>query len=176
MNMAESMPATQYLTCRLGDETFALDIVSVREVLDFTSVTKVPGLPAFMRGVINLRGSVVPVADLRLKFCMTRTESTKDTCVIITEAGVDGETVLLGVLADSVQEVLELDADRIEPTPKLGARLRADFIRGIAKHGDRFIVILDIDRVFSADEVAPVAESGPAAMGGWKLDLSEVAA
>jgi purine-binding chemotaxis protein CheW len=162
MDMAERVPTTQYLTYRLGEETFALDIGKVREVLDFKSVTKVPRTPAFMRGVINLRGSVVPVADLRLKFGMTQTENTKDTCVIITEVTVDGETLVLGALADSVQEVLDLDADHIEPAPKIGAKLRTDFIRGMGKRGDRFIIILDIDRVFSADEPALVEESVPA--------------
>ena len=101
---------TQYLTFKLGDEVFALDITKVREVLDFTTVTKVPRTPEFMRGVINLRGSVVPVVDLRLKFGMTRTENSVNTCIIITEVTVDGDTTILGCLADSVQEVLDLDA------------------------------------------------------------------
>jgi len=109
------------LTYKLGDETFALDISKVREVLDFTTVTKVPRTPEFMRGVINLRGSVVPVVDLRLKFGMTKTEKSVNTCVIIVEVNVDGETTILGALADSVQEVLDLDASHIEPAPKIGA-------------------------------------------------------
>ena len=149
--MAESMPATQYLTYKLGEETFALAIEKVREVLDFKSVTKVPRTPPFMRGVINLRGSVVPVADLRLKFGMTRTENRVDTCVIIVEVTVDGETLVLGALADSVQEVLDLDADHIEPAPKIGGKLRTDFIKGMGKHGEQFIIILDIDKMFSDD-------------------------
>jgi len=176
MSVAERVPTTQYLTYRLGEETFALDIGKVREVRDFTGVMKVPRTPAYMRGVINLRGSVVPVADLRLKFGMPQTENTKDTCVIITEVTVDGETLVLGALADSVQEVLDLDAGHIEPAPKIGAKLRTDFIKGMGKHGDRFIIILDIDRVFSADEIALAEESAPTARTVWEAGLAKAAA
>jgi len=145
---------TQYLTYKLGDETFALDITKVREVLDFTTVTKVPRTPEFMRGVINLRGSVVPVVDLRLKFGMTKTENSVNTCIIITEVTVDGDTTILGCLADSVQEVLDLDEEHIAPAPRIGTKLRTEFIRGMGKRDDRFIIILDIDKVFSSDELA----------------------
>jgi len=151
---------TQFLTYKLGDETFALDITKVREVLDFTTVTKVPRTPEFMRGVINLRGSVVPVVDLRLKFGMTRTENSVNTCIIITEVTVDGDTTILGCLADSVQEVLDLDEEHIAPAPKIGTKLRTEFIRGMGKRDDRFIIILDIDKVFSADELVLVQERG----------------
>src|SRR5512137_294537 len=105
MNVSSITATTQYLTFKLGDEVFALDIAKVREVLDFTSVTKVPRTPEFMRGVINLRGNVVPVVDMRLKFGLTRTEKTVNTCIIITEIVVDSETTVLGAMADSVQEV-----------------------------------------------------------------------
>ena len=144
----------QYLTFRLEEEVFALDIAKVREVLDFTSVTKVPQTPDFMRGVINLRGNVVPVVDLRLKFGMQMTEKTVNTCVIIAEVALDGETVQLGAMADSVQEVLDLEPEQIEPPPKLGTKLNTEFIRGMGKHNDQFIIILDIDRVFSSWDLA----------------------
>ena len=108
MDAADTLETTQYLTFKLDDEVFALDITKVREVLDFTTITKVPRTPEFMRGVINLRGSVVPVVDLRLKFAMTKTEQTVNTCIIITEVTLDGETTVLGALADSVQEVMDL--------------------------------------------------------------------
>jgi purine-binding chemotaxis protein CheW len=150
------MAATQYLTFRLGDEVFALDISKVREVLDFTTVTKVPRTPAFLRGVINLRGSVVPVADLRLKFGMTMTEKSVNTCVIIAEVEVDGEPTLLGALADSVQEVIELGSDALQPAPRIGTRLNTEFISGMGKQNDRFIIVLDIDKVFSIDELSLV--------------------
>jgi purine-binding chemotaxis protein CheW len=150
------METTQYLTFKLEDEVFALDIGKVREVLDFTSITKVPRTPEFMRGVINLRGSVVPVVDLRLKFGMTRTEKTVNTCIIIVEVTVDEETTVLGALADSVQEVLDLEPGSIEPAPKIGTRLNTEFIKGMGKRDNRFIIILDIDKIFSTDELALV--------------------
>jgi purine-binding chemotaxis protein CheW len=156
MSVAEITEATQYLTYKLGDEVFALDITKVREVLDFTTITKVPRTPEFMRGVINLRGSVVPVVDLRLKFGMAKTEKTVNTCIIITEVTVDGETTVLGALADSVQEVLDLASDHIEPAPRIGTKLRTEFIKGMGKQNDRFVIILDIDKVFSAEEMAMV--------------------
>ena len=147
---------TQYLTFKLSEEVYALDIGKVREVLDFTTVTKVPRTPDFMRGVINLRGSVVPVVDLRLKFGMTATEKTVNTCVIIAEVTVDGDTTVLGCLADSVQEVLDLEPAQISAPPKIGTKLRTEFIRGMGKQDEHFIIILDIDRVFSADDLALV--------------------
>jgi len=156
MSVAEITKSTQYLTYKLGDEVFALDIAKVREVLDFTNITKVPRTPEFMRGVINLRGSVVPVVDLRLKFGMAKTEKTVNTCIIITEVTVDGETTVLGALADSVQEVLDLASDHIEPAPRIGTKLKTEFIKGMGKQNDRFVIILDIDRIFSAEEMAMV--------------------
>nr|WP_320049759.1 chemotaxis protein CheW [uncultured Desulfuromonas sp.] len=144
----------QYLTFNLDDEVFALGIAKVREVLDFTDVTKVPQTPTFMRGVINLRGNVVPVVDMRTKFGMSETEPTVNTCIIIAEVMMDSELSVLGALVDSVQEVLELDADQIEPPPRIGTKLDTEFIRGMGKHNEEFIIILDIDRVFSADEIS----------------------
>jgi purine-binding chemotaxis protein CheW len=156
MNVTGVMETTQYLTFKLADEVFALDISKVREVLDFTAITKVPKTPEFMRGVINLRGSVVPVVDLRLKFGMSRTEKTVNTCIIITEVTVDNETTVLGALADSVQEVMDLGQDSIEPAPRIGTHLNTEFIRGMGKRDNTFVIILDIDKVFSVDELALV--------------------
>ena len=156
MTTAGIMETTQYLTFKLDDEIFALDISKVREVLDCTSITRVPRTPEFMRGVINLRGSVVPVVDLRLKFGMSRAEKTVNTCIIIVEVTVDSETNILGALADSVQEVLDLGPDHIEPAPKIGTRLNTEFIKGMGKRDNKFLIILDIDKVFSTDELALV--------------------
>jgi purine-binding chemotaxis protein CheW len=156
MPEAEMMGSTQYLTFKLADEIYALDIGKVREVLDFTTVTKVPRMPDFMRGVINLRGSVVPVADLRLKFGMSATERTVNTCVIITEVTVDNDTTILGALADSVQEVIDLGPGDISAPPKIGTQLRTEFIRGMGRRDDRFILLLDVEKVFSADELSIV--------------------
>ena len=165
MSVAGILETTQYLTFKLDDEVFALDISKVREVLDFTTVTKVPRTPEFMRGVINLRGSVVPVVDLRLKFGMTKTEKTVNTCIIIVEVKVDDETTILGALADSVQEVMDLEPDHIEPAPKIGTKLRTDFIKGMGKQNDRFVIILNIDKVFSTEELALVQEKQTESVG-----------
>jgi purine-binding chemotaxis protein CheW len=160
MSVAEILETTQYLTFKLEDEIFALDISKVREVLEYTTVTKVPRTPDFMCGVINLRGGVVPVVNMRLKFGMADAEKTVNTCIIIVEVNLDGETTVLGALADSVQEVMDLEPDQIEPAPKIGTRLNTDFIKGMGKHDNKFIMILDIDKVFSADELALVQGSG----------------
>lgn len=160
MSVTGITETTQYLTFKLGEEVFALDISKVREVLDFTAITKVPRTPEFMRGVINLRGNVVPVVDMRLKFGMTMTEKTVNTCIIIVEISLDGDKTILGALADAVQEVLDLEPDKIEPAPKIGTRLRTEFIRGMGKRDDQFIIILDIDKVFSVDELSIVQDAG----------------
>jgi purine-binding chemotaxis protein CheW len=156
MSEAGVMETTQYLTFKLDDEVFALDITKVREVLDFTTVTRVPRTPEFMRGVINLRGSVVPVVDLRLKFGMSKTEKSVSTCIIIVEVAVDNETTILGALADSVQEVMDLAPGHIEPAPRIGTRLNTEFIKGMGKRDNTFLIILDVDKVFSTDELALV--------------------
>ena len=127
-----------------------------REILEFTTVTKVPKTPEFMRGVINLRGSVVPVLDMRLKFGLTITEKTVNTCVVVVEVDLDGERTVIGALVDSVQEVFELEPGQIEPAPKIGVRLDTDFIKGMGKKDDRFIIILDIDKVFTSEELAGI--------------------
>ena len=160
MSVSSINETNQYLTFKLEDEVFALDIGKVREVLDFTVVTKVPQSPDFMLGVINLRGTVVPVVDMRLKFKMTRAETTVNTCIIIVEIDIDGETTVLGALVDSVQEVMDLGPDQIEPPPRIGIRLNTKLIKGMGKRDDKFIIILDIDKVFSADELAMAQDLG----------------
>ena len=154
MNTVEMSTTTQYLTFQLQDEVFALDIAKVREVLDFTKITKVPRMPDFMCGVINLRGSVVPVVDLRLKLGMTTSDKTGSSCIIIMEVAADDGAVVLGALVDSVREVLDLASDHIEPPPKIGTKLRNEFIRGMGKQDDRFIIVLEIDKVFASDDAS----------------------
>lgn len=158
--MAEIVETTQYLTFNLSEEVFAVDVGRVREILEITTITKVPQTPDFMRGVINLRGSVVPVIDLRLKFGMTETERTVNTCIIVVEVNMDDETIVLGSLADSVQEVIEMEPEQIEAAPHIGTHLNTDFIKGMGKHDGRFVMILDIDRIFSAQEISAVTSSG----------------
>ncbi len=150
---------TQYLTYKLADEIFAVDVAKVREILDFTPATKVPGTPEFMRGVINVRGNVVPVVDMRLKFGLSKTEKTVDTCIVVMEITVDEDTTVLGALVDSVQEVFEIEASQIEPPPRMGTRWRTEFIKGIGKRNNELIIILDIDRVFSSSELGILQES-----------------
>ena len=152
MSVSTITEATQYLTFKLAEEVFALDVAKGREILDFTAVTKVPQTPDFMRGVINLRGSVVPVIDLRLKFGMGATEKTVNTCVIVVEMMMEEETMVLGILADSVQEVIDMEPEQIEPAPRIGTKLNTEFILGMGKHNETFMMILDIDKVFSEGE------------------------
>ena len=154
MSVAGITETVQYLTFKLADEIFAFDVAKVREILELTTITKVPQTPEFMRGVINLRGSVVPVIDLKLNFSMQRTEQTINTCIIVVEVNLHGEAIVLGVLADSVQEVVEMEPNLIEPAPKLGTKLNTEFIKGMGKIGENFVMILDIDKVFSAEELS----------------------
>ncbi len=156
--MSES--TNQYLTFTLGEEVFALDIASVREVLEFTTITKVPRTPAYIRGVINLRGRAVPVVDVRLKFGMPETERTVNTCIIIVEVRLGGEETVLGALADSVKEVMDIEPKDVEPAPRMGTSIRSDFIQGIGKQGDDFIIILDIDKVFTEEELSQLCATG----------------
>jgi purine-binding chemotaxis protein CheW len=158
---SELVASGQYLTFRLAEEVFAVDVAKAREVLDFTAITRVPGTPRFMLGVINLRGGVVPVIDLRLKFGMPAVERTRESCIIVLDIVMDGETTTVGAVADSVREVLDLDSSQIEPPPRIGSRLRTEFIRGMGRIDDsRFLILLDIDRVFSSEELALVLAAG----------------
>ena len=163
MSVTEITDTRQYLTFKLGDEVYATDVSKVREVLDFTTITKIPRTPDFMSGVINLRGNVVPVVDLRLCFEMSKTEKTVNTCIVVVEVCLEGETTIMGALADSVEEVIDLEPDQIQPAPQIGASIKTDFIRGMGKRDSDFLMILDIDRVFSADQLAGLRMSSPVA-------------
>lgn len=142
-----------YLTFMLDEELFAVDVAKVREVLEYTEITKIPKMPEYMRGVINLRGTVVPVMDLRLKFGMSRTENKLNTCVIVLEINLENENLILGALADSVQEVFDLEPNQIDPAPKFGTRFKTEFLKGLGKRDEKFIMLLDIDKVFTTDEL-----------------------
>ena len=155
METAEKL-SDQFLTFTLAEDTFAVDVLMAREILDFGEVTRVPQTPDYMLGVINLRGNVVPVVDMRLKFGMDDVEKTRDSCIIVMEVDVDGNPVVVGALADSVSEVLDLQPSQIEPPPRIGTRLSTEFIKGMGNLGEKFIIILDINKVFSSDELAMV--------------------
>ena len=156
MSVSEITETRQYLTFKLGNEVFATDVAKVREVLDLTTITQIPKTPEFMAGVINLRGSVVPVVDLRLCFGMSKTESTRNTCIVVVEVLLDSEAIVIGALADSVEEVIDLEPEQIQPAPRMGTQIRTDFIKGMGKRDTQFIMILDIDRVFSVEDLAGV--------------------
>ena len=149
-----------YLTFVLEDETFAIDVSQVREVLDLSKITKVPRSPDFLRGVINVRGTVVPVVDFRLKFGMPGVDATVHTRIMILEIPLDNKTVVVGAIADSVNDVIEFEPDRIEPPPEIGSRWKSDFILGIGKRDNKFIMIIDVSMVFSTEEIALVGATG----------------
>ena len=155
----ESTASHQFLTFCLGSEIFAVDVLQVKEILDLGNITRVPQMPEYMLGVINLRGSVVPVVDLRRKFGIASTAQHRDNCIVVLEVDFGGETTVVGALADAVQEVLDLQQDQIEPPPKMGLQLRTDFIRGMGKKDEQFVILLDIDQIFSSDELCALHDS-----------------
>ena len=157
-----------YLSFKLGNETFASNVSKVLNILEMMKITQVPKSPAYMKGVINLRGGVVPVIDMRLKFGMPATEQTVDTCIIIVEVEVDDESIVLGALADSVQEVFHLNTENIEPAPKLGTQINTEFLKGMGKKDDEFVLLLEIDKVFNADELELVHSTGHAEIMNMK--------
>src|ERR1051325_7786239 len=157
---------SSYITFKLGDELFAIDVARVRGVLDLSEITRVPTAPPYMRGVVNVRGSAVTVVDLRLKFGLPSTTDTVDTRIVVIELELDGDRTVVGGLADSVREVLELDRSEIREPPRIAMRWRADMIEGLGKKGEQFIIVLDIARVFATSDALLVAEPVPAAEAG----------
>ena len=155
--VAGTAEVAQYLTFQLGGEMYAVGILNVKEIIEYGSLTEIPMMPAFIRGVINLRGAVVPVIDLAGRFGGQRTGTSRRTCIVIIELASGEEHHDIGVVVDAVSEVLEVSDADIEPPPAFGARIRADFIRGMGKIGGRFVIILDIQQVLSVDEIAALA-------------------
>ncbi|MBF0370662.1 MAG: chemotaxis protein CheW [Magnetococcales bacterium] len=153
MGNAAITETSQFLTFKLAEEVFGVDISQVKEVLEYTPMTKMPQMPDYMCGVINLRGHAVPVTDMRSKFDMPAAERTVNTCIIIVEVATKEGEMVIGAMADSVKEVMTLEPDQVEPPPKVGTKLRTEFIRGMGKQEERFIILLDTDKVFSADEL-----------------------
>ena len=150
----------QFLTFTVSDESYALNVNNVREVLEFTNISKVPRMPEFMRGIINLRGSIVPVIDMKMKFGLGKTEKTIATSIVVCELLMDEETIVMGLLTDSVQEVIDLDSNDIEPTPYVGARIDTSFILGMGKRGDEFIIILNMQKILTSGEISEISKSG----------------
>ena len=153
----EASNANQYLTFTLDNEQYAIGVAKVREVLEHTKITKLPRTADFMKGIINLRGAGVPVIDLRLKFGLPETPITKDTSIIVMEVeSLDGN-VIVGALADSVHEVVDIEEGAIESAPRFGTRLSAEFIKGVGKREESFIILLDIDKIFNTEEISALA-------------------
>lgn len=161
--MSTESVALQYLTFNLGDEVFAMDIRTVREIIQHSSMTVVPLMPGFVRGVINLRGAVVPVIDLQSRFGRTLTQAGKKTCIIIFDASGDSEKMELGLMVDAVSEVIEIAPMQIEPPPQFGTSIQRDFIRGMGKVDGRFIVILEPERALNIDDMALIAQKAQTA-------------
>lgn len=142
----------QYLAFALAGGDYAVGILKVKEILQYEEVTPVPSTPRSIRGVLNLRGSVVPVVDLAVKFGLPETPVTKRTCVLVIETALDGAPAIMGVMADAVSEVIELGADDVEEPPSFGTRVKVDYLLGMGKVGRKFVLLFDIDKVLSADE------------------------
>lgn len=150
----------QYLTFVLNGESFATEITKVYEVLEYTKLTPIPKTPDYMKGVINLRGKVVPVMDMRMQFDLEAAEVTVDTCIIIIDVNIDGHMAVVGALVDSVQEVINLSEKQMEPPPTFGARINNSYIHAMAKGNDeKFIVVLDMNKVYSLDDVEQIEKS-----------------
>ena len=141
-----------YLTFGLGDEIFATNVCKVLEILEIPKITKVPRCPAFMRGVINLRGSVLPVIDARSKFGLSETNDTVNSCIMVLEISMQEQEIRLGAVVDAVQEVIEITPGQILPAPSIGSKYRGEFIQGMVKCDEQFIMVLDLDKVFSAED------------------------
>jgi purine-binding chemotaxis protein CheW len=145
--------AGKYLTFQLAAEEYGLEILKVQEIIGMMSVTRVPRTPDFVRGVINLRGKVIPVIDLRLKFGLEAREDTEKTCIIVVQVTAGGDRVTMGIIVDEVSEVLDIGAEQIEPSPEFGSAVDADFILGMGKVASKVIMLLDADKVLTGTEV-----------------------
>jgi purine-binding chemotaxis protein CheW len=150
--------AHQYLTFTLGGEMFAVGILNVKEIIEYGNLTEIPMMPTFIRGVINLRGAVVPVVDLAARFGGKSSAVQRRTCIVIVEVQQEDAKHDIGIMVDAVSEVLEIPAAEIEPPPSFGAKIRADFIAGMGKVNQKFVIILEIQKVLSVDEMAVLAD------------------
>lgn len=148
-----------YLTFELGSEIFGANVSKVLNILEMTKITRVPKSPSYMKGVINLRGSVLPLIDTRIKFDMGETVYTPNTCILVLDIEINGETVHVGALVDSVQEVIEIDEANIQPPPSIGSKYKSEFIEGMAKINDNFIMLLNMDLIFSNTELSLLKDS-----------------
>lgn len=156
MNNENITKINTFLSFKLGEEEFAAHVGKVLNILEMTKITEVPKAPEYMKGVINLRGTILPVIDTRIKFGMPKTEYTTNTCIIVLDIEMDGDSIHVGALVDSVQAVLELDSNQIMPAPSIGSKYKSEFIEGVANIDDKFIMILNMDAVFSSNELTNI--------------------
>ena len=170
---AEPAAGQQYLTFLLDDEEYAIGILKVREIIEYGTITKVPRTPKWVRGVINLRGGVVPVIDLAVKFGIMARPITKTTCIVIVETQTDTQSRTIGLVADAVSQVMDLTPDQIREVPEFGTPVRAEYLLGMAQLAKKFALILDVDKVLSADELLCVSETeNPVHDGAHEIDTS----
>lgn len=153
---------TSYLTFKLGDELLGAKVSKVNEILEIPKITRVPRSPEFMRGVVNLRGSVLSVIDSRIKFGLPPVEDTINTCIIVVDIQMDNQELTLGMIADAVKEVIEIDHESIQAPPEMGSKYKSEFIEGMVKSGDQFIMLLNIDLLFSSEEANILQDASPA--------------
>ncbi|OFX75684.1 MAG: chemotaxis protein CheW [Bacteroidetes bacterium GWE2_29_8] len=168
MSVNKTNEIKSYLSFRLSEEIFAANVYKVLNILEMRTITKIPQAPDYMKGVINLRGNVLPVVDLRIKFGLPITEITVDTCIIVLNINLDGGSIMVGALVDAVKEVLELNDEDIEPAPSIGTKYNANFIQGMYRVNENFVMILNIDHVFNTDELINVNETAD------KLNTEEI--
>jgi len=159
VNELKDQDVRQYLTFMIGGEEYAVSLLKVKEIIEFDVITKVPKMPEWVRGVINLRGSVVPVVDLAVKLRQAPSEIGKLTCIVITEVQCDGEAKVIGVMADAVSQVIDLRQEEVEAPPSFGTRLKADYLLGMARSGKKFCLMLDTDKVLSSEELLELNDS-----------------
>lgn len=170
-NTVNEQESSQFLTFLLGDESYGLNLLRVKEIIEYAPLTQVPMVPDYIAGVINLRGSVIPVIDVSIRFGGDVAEVSKRSCIVIVEVNCNGETLEMGVQVDEVHEVINIHAGEIEPPPAFGTRIRTDFIAGMGKVKDKFVVLLNIDHVLSLEELTVVEST---ARKG-KTDVEELA-
>jgi purine-binding chemotaxis protein CheW len=161
MSQPSPAPVVQYLSFFIAGEEYALGILQVREIIEYETVTRVPGSPAWIRGVTNLRGSVLPVVDLAMKFGLPPSTVNRRSCIVVVEVKLQGEKRVMGVLADAVGQVLELGPGEVEPPPAFGTPVRADYLVGMGRIGKKFILLLDVDRVLSSHELLAASGTVP---------------
>lgn len=159
MTTIENSRINSYLSFQLGDESFATNVGVVLNILEMLKITKIPRSPEYMKGVVNLRGEVLPVIDLRMKFGMEACSITSNTCILVMEMMLDEEEIKIGALVDAVREVHEITTEEILPPPTIGSKYRSEFITGMYKDGDSFLMILDMQKIFSLNELTVLAET-----------------